>query len=46
VEVPNLRAQLADFLGFKDRRPDLLMRFGYGPSLPVSLRRAVGDVIV
>lgn len=46
VEVPALRAQLADFLGLSGRRPDLLMRFGYGTALPMSLRRAVSDVIV
>jgi hypothetical protein len=46
VEVPALREQLADFLGLKGQRPDLLMRFGYGTSLPMSLRRAVGEVIV
>jgi nitroreductase len=45
VEVPKLREQLADFLGLKEQRPDLLMRFGYGPSLPMSLRRAIGEVI-
>jgi hypothetical protein len=46
VEVPKLREQLADFLGLKGQRPDLLMRFGHGPSLPMSLRRTIGDVIV
>jgi hypothetical protein len=31
-------------LGIGDRRPDLVMRFGYGAELPKSLRRAVGQV--
>lgn len=46
VEVPEMRRQLADFLGIGDKRPDLLIRFGYGPTLPRSLRRPVDDVIV
>jgi nitroreductase len=45
VEVPEVRAQFADYLGVGDRRPDLLIRFGYGPELPRSLRRPLGDVL-
>ena len=44
VEVPALRGQFASYLGIGDRRPDLVMRFGYGPELPKSLRRPVGQV--
>ncbi len=44
VEVSALRGQFATFLGIGDRRPDLVMRFGYGPELPKSLRRSAGQV--
>ena len=46
VEVPTLRTQLASFLGIGARRPDLMVRFGYGPSVPKSLRRTVDSVII
>jgi len=46
VEVAAIRGQFAAFLGIGDRRPDLVMRFGYGPELPRSLRRPVGQVIL
>ena len=46
VEVPEVRAQFADYLGIGERRPDLLVRFGYGPELPRSLRRSVDQVII
>jgi hypothetical protein len=45
VEVPFLRPQIAAYLGLGDRRPDLIVRFGRGPSLPRSLRRPVSAVI-
>ena len=45
VEVPAVRRQFATFLGAGDRRPDLVMRFGYGPELPRSLRRPVDQVL-
>jgi nitroreductase len=44
VEVPGIRRQFATYLGIGDRRPDLVMRFGFGPELPKSLRRPVGQV--
>jgi nitroreductase len=46
VEVPHLRAQLAAELKLGDRRPDLLVRLGYGPPVPHSLRRPLTDVIL
>ena len=46
VEVPHVRAQFADYLGIGDQRTDLLVRFGYGPELPRSLRRPVQQVII
>ena len=45
VEVVNLRSELAKLLGERDKRPDLIMRFGYGPALPYSLRRPVKEVV-
>lgn len=41
VEVPALRREFAQWLGVGDARPDLVVRFGYGPALPMSLRRRV-----
>jgi len=46
VEVPAVRGQFATYLSIGDRRPDLVMRFGYGPELPRSLRRPVEHVIL
>lgn len=46
VEVPVLRAQFAQWLEIGARRPDLVVRFGYGPEMPRSWRRRVEDVIV
>ena len=46
VEVSLLRPQLASLLGVLGRRPDLVMRFGYGPDLPQSYRRPVADVVL
>lgn len=46
VEVPAVRGQFAAYLGVGDRRPDLVMRFGYGPELPRSLRRPIEQVIL
>ncbi|MCY7280552.1 MAG: Tat pathway signal protein [Sphingomonas bacterium] len=39
VEVAHLRPELAALVGMKGRRPDLVMRFGFGPTLPFSARR-------
>lgn len=41
VEVPALRRDFAQWLGVGKARPDLVVRFGYGPALPMSLRRKV-----
>jgi len=45
VEVANLRAGLADLAGAPGARPDIVMRFGRGPTLPMSPRRPVDAVI-
>lgn len=44
VEVASLRPELARLIGLPDRRPDIVMRFGYGPDLPFSARRPVSAV--
>ncbi len=45
VEVPSVRPELASFVGLPGRRPDLVMRFGYGPTLPFSARRPVAATL-
>ncbi len=45
VEVAALRPELAALAGEPGRRPDLVMRLGYGPALPYSPRRPVAEVI-
>lgn len=46
IEVPPVRTEFARFLGCGTMRPDLVVRFGYAPAMPMSMRRPVGDVIV
>jgi nitroreductase len=46
VEIPTVRQQLASYLGFSDRRPNLVVRFGSGPEMTKSLRRPVEQVMV
>lgn len=46
VEVAPLRAQVAAYLGIGERRPDLVVRLGHGPTMPRSLRRPVESVVV
>jgi hypothetical protein len=45
VEVASLRPELAALVGEPGLRPDIVMRFGYGPGLPFSPRRAVEEVL-
>jgi nitroreductase len=45
VEVAATRSELQALLGLGDRRPDLLLRYGYAPPMPRSLRRPVSDVL-
>ncbi len=45
VEVPALRPELASLIGLPGRRPDVVMRFGYGALLPYASRRPVAEVI-
>jgi len=46
VEVASLRPQFASFLGIEELRPDLVVRFGRGPEMPRSLRRAIDEVLM
>jgi len=46
VEVAAVRSTFAAALGLSGRRPDLVVRFGRGPTLPQSLRRPVESVMV
>jgi hypothetical protein len=46
VEVLSARSPFADVIGLAGQRPDLVVRFGRGPSLPRSLRRPVQAVLV
>ena len=46
VEVVSIRPQFAAAVGLSGQRPDLVVRFGRGPTLPPSLRRRVEAVLV
>lgn len=46
VEIPHIRRRFAKWLGIGTRRPDLVLRYGYAPPMPKSLRRPVEDVII
>jgi hypothetical protein len=45
VEVVRLRSELAGLIG-TTMRPDIVLRFGFGPTLPYSPRRSVASVMV
>lgn len=45
VEVAAMRSQFSEAVGFGGRRVDLVVRFGYAPDLPFSLRRPVSAVL-
>jgi hypothetical protein len=44
IEVARLRPELAALIG-STKRADLVLRFGYGPTLPYAPRRPVDDVL-
>lgn len=46
IEVASLRPKFAEAIGLGRTRPDLVIRFGRGPTLPASLRRPVQAVLV
>jgi hypothetical protein len=45
VEVSGLRPELAKLIGMPERRPDIVMRFGYGPDMPYSPRRPLAKLM-
>ncbi len=45
IEVASLRPDFARWLGAPDARPDLVIRFGRAPAMPMSLRRPVSAVL-
>lgn len=45
VEIASVRTEFAAWLGAKDQRPDLVIRFGYAPPLPMSMRRPLASLI-
>ncbi len=45
VEVGAIRPQFASAFGLGGQRPDLVVRFGRGPTMPASLRRPVQAVL-
>jgi hypothetical protein len=45
LEVATLREQFGTALGLGTKRPDLLVRIGYGEAMPSSYRRHVDEVI-
>ena len=46
VEVADIRPEFAAWLGTPEARPDLVIRFGYAPALPMSVRRPVEQVLL
>lgn len=46
VEVESIRPELADAIGRSGERPQLVMRFGYGPEVEHSARTNVDDLLV
>jgi hypothetical protein len=46
VEVAAIRTEFARWLEIGDMRPDLVVRFGFAPAMPMSIRRLVQSVIV
>ncbi len=46
IEVGSIRPQLASAFGLGNGRPDLVVRFGRGPTMPLSMRRPVQAVLV
>ena len=46
IEVPAIRSEFASWLEMPNARPDLVIRFGRAPALPMSLRRPIETVLV
>lgn len=46
IEVPEIRPQFQSAMNLGERYPQLLVRFGYAPAMPNSIRRPVDQVLV
>lgn len=46
IEDASVRPEFAQWLGADDRRPDLIIRFGHGEPMPMSMRRPLDEVIL
>ena len=46
LEVGAIRPQFASAMGLGNQRPDMVVRFGRGPAMPMSMRRPLGAVLV
>ncbi|MCR9136394.1 MAG: Tat pathway signal protein [Alphaproteobacteria bacterium] len=46
LEVTKYRPEFANLIGVGPKRPNLIVRYGYAPPMPPSLRRPISDVIV
>lgn len=46
IEVPQVRDEFSRWLNMPNVRPDLIVRFGRGATLPISLRRPVADITI
>jgi hypothetical protein len=46
IEVAELRPAFANWVGIPGRRPDLVIRFGKAPAMPMSMRRSMDSVLV
>ncbi|WP_417621049.1 Acg family FMN-binding oxidoreductase [Parasphingorhabdus sp.] len=46
TEVSKLRPDLAALVGMQGYRPNIVMRFGHGQTMPMSLRRPVSAVLI
>lgn len=44
IEIAPVRREFAAWLGSPDRRPNIVVRIGRAPPMPMSMRRPVGDV--
>jgi hypothetical protein len=45
IEVMSVRTEFARWLGTPNARPDLIVRFGRAPAMPMSIRRPVSGVL-
>ncbi len=46
IEVPEIRTQFQSAMNLGERFPQLMVRFGYAPAMPKSIRRPVEQVLI